>query len=77
MTSSTFTQQSAPEGQFYAAHGRVTQEQMDHYIAEARRMRAEMFGQLVRSAYTRLFHAGKAQPAKTAHGTHPGAAHAA
>lgn len=77
MTSTTTTQQSGPNGHTEFAHGRVTQELVDQYIEEARRLRAAMFRQLARQAYSRLFHAGKAQPAETAHGAHGGAAHAA
>lgn len=77
MTTTTTTQQSGPEGHTEFAHGRVTQEQVDQYIEEARRLRAAMFRRLARQAYARLFSAGKAQPAKAAHGAHGGAAHAA
>jgi len=77
MTSSTFTQQSANKGQTGFAQTSVTRDQVDHYLAQARKMRAEMFSQLVRGAYTRLFHAGKIQPAQSVHETHRGATHAA
>ncbi len=77
MTNSTVTQQSAHEGHTDFAHSGVTREQVDHYIARARQMRAETFNQLVRGAYARLFRAGKTQPAQSTHESHRGAPHAA
>lgn len=79
MTSSTYTKQSTT-GQPGIVLSSVSGEQVHHYIAyiaEARKMRAQMFSDVVRGAYARLFQAGKAQPAKSAHETHRRAPHAA